>query len=79
MSENADYAEALTRQIRELGHRAGEGDPCDLAVILGVLDAFEEAVAEAVATLRQRGYRWNPIRRRPPRSRPPQRHGHRGS
>jgi len=62
--ENADYAEALRRQIRSYARRVGAGDPEDLTTMLGLLAEFEAAVAEAVTGLHEgQGWSWAAIGR----------------
>lgn len=59
--ETPEYAAMLRRMIRRYGERVGDDDPIDLTEMLAVRDAFDAAIAEAVAGQRERGYSWREI------------------
>jgi len=46
--ENTDYCSMLRRLIRSYGKRVGAGDDADLAEMVALRDALEEAIAAAV-------------------------------
>lgn len=60
--ENDEYTGALTRMIRALGRRAGQGDPYDLQHLLFLGRLADEQLGVAVETLRRDGgYSWADI------------------
>lgn len=62
--ENADYAEALRRQIRSYGRRVGAGDPEDLTTMLALRAELDGAIRAAVEGLHEgQGWSWAAIGR----------------
>lgn len=60
--ETPEYAQMIGRMIRAYGRRVGDADPEDLADMLALRDAFDEAVADAVHLQRSRhGRSWADI------------------
>ena len=61
MIETPEYADMLARMIRRYGERVGQGDEVDLARMVEVRDAFEDAIQAAVDGMRERGCSWQYI------------------
>jgi len=59
--ENDEYGAFVRRSLRAYGRRVGEGDVEALALMPGLADEIETAVAEAVKGLRTCGYSWAEI------------------
>lgn len=60
--EATDYVAFCRRIIRSAGKRvARDGDPADLAELVGMRDDVELAIAASVAGLRDCGYSWGQI------------------
>lgn len=59
--ENASYAAMLRRMIRSYGRRVGKGDETDLADMLQLRADFDEAITDAVHTMRADGIPWSYI------------------
>jgi hypothetical protein len=59
--ENDEYAAFVRRILRAYGRRVGDGDVEALALMLGLAEEIDTAIAEAVKGLRTRGYSWAEI------------------
>ena len=59
--ENADYAAFVRRILRAYSRRVGDGDVEALALMLGLAEEIDAAIAEAVTGLRGCGYSWAEI------------------
>lgn len=58
-TETTDYAAMMRRMIRAHGRRVADADEADLAELVELRDALEEAIADAVAgQRRQLGSSW---------------------
>ena len=60
-TETMDYVKAAERFIRSAGRRVGESDEHELRELLHLQEAFDAAVAEAVAGQRTYGKSWAAI------------------
>lgn len=61
--ETPDYAKMMRRLVARYGVRVGEADEVDLAEMLAVRTAFDDAIADAVARQRAGGRSWSEIAR----------------
>lgn len=62
--ETMDYAAMMRRMVRTYGERVADGDPEDLADMLGVAKALDAAIAAAVRSMREdRGLSWAEVAR----------------
>lgn len=61
--ENGPYSEFLSRSVRALGRRVAAGDPEDLRTITRLRAEVDDAMAWALAGLREQGYSWDEIGR----------------
>jgi hypothetical protein len=59
--ENDEYAAFVRRILHAYSRRVGEGDVEALAVMLGLAEEIDTAIAEAVKGLRAFGYSWAEI------------------
>ena len=59
--ENNEYAAFVRRILRAYSHRVGDGDVEALALMLGLAEEIDTAIAEAVKGLRAHGYSWAEI------------------
>ena len=59
--ENDEYAAFGRRILRAYGRRVGDGDVEALALMLGLAEEIDTAIAEAVKGLRAHGYSWAEI------------------
>ena len=59
--ENDEYSAFVRRILRAYARRVGGGGVEALALILGLADEIDAAIAEAVKGLRERGYSWAEI------------------
>lgn len=59
--ETPRFAAMLRRMVRAYGRRVGAGDPVDLATMIEVRDAFDEAIRAAVRGQREAGFTWREI------------------
>ena len=59
--ENDEYSAFVRRILRAYARRVGEGDVEALALMLGLADELDTAIAEAVKGLRGCGYSWAEI------------------
>ncbi len=59
--ENDEYAAFVRRILRAYSRHVGDGDIDALALMLGLADEIDTAIAEAVKGLRARGYSWAEI------------------
>lgn len=60
--ENSEYFGFVKRSLRGYAVRIGEqGDPDDLPAMVSLADAFEQALAQAVQALNDRGFSWQSI------------------
>lgn len=59
--ENDEYAAFVRRILRAYSHRVGDGDVEALALMLGLAEEIDTAIAEAVKDLRAHGYSWAEI------------------
>ena len=59
--ENDDYAAFAHRILRAYARRVGDGEVEALALMVGLADELDTAIAEAVRGLRDRGYSWAEI------------------
>jgi hypothetical protein len=59
--ENDEYTAFVRRILRACSRRVGDGDIEALALMLGLADEIDTAIAEAVKGLRARGYSWAEI------------------
>ena len=59
--ENDEYAAFVRRILRAYSRRVGDGDVEALALMLGLAEEIDTAIAEAVKGLRARGYSWAEI------------------
>ena len=55
-----DYSAMLRRMIRAAGRRVAEGDPEDLADLVAIREALDEAIATGVRGVREH-YSWGEI------------------
>lgn len=56
--ETPEYARMVRRVIRAYSRRVADGDEIDLRTMLEARDDLDQAITEAVAGLRSRGYSW---------------------
>lgn len=56
-----EYAAMMRRMVRAYGRRVADADPEDLADLLALHAAIEEAVTEAVTGQRAAGFSWGQI------------------
>jgi hypothetical protein len=76
--ENDEYGAFVRRVLRAYARRVGDGDVEALALMLGLAEEIDTAIAEAVNGLRACGYSWAEIGARPAsRARPPSSAGER--
>jgi len=59
--ENDEYSAFVRRVVRAYARRVGDGDVEALALILGLAEEIDTAIAEAVNGLRACGYSWAEI------------------
>jgi hypothetical protein len=59
--ENDEYAAFVRRVLRAYSRRVGDGDVEALALMLGLGEEIDTAIAEAVKDLRTYGYSWAEI------------------
>jgi hypothetical protein len=59
--ENDGYSSFVRRILRVYRRRVGDGDVEALALMLGLADEIDTAIAEAAKGLRDRGYSWAEI------------------
>jgi hypothetical protein len=59
--ENDEYAAFVRRILRAYSRRVGDGDVEALALMLGLAEEIDAAIAEAVKGLRACGYSWAEI------------------
>ncbi len=59
--ENDEYSAFVRRILRAYARRVGGGDVEALALMLGLADEIDTAIAEAVRSLRTCGYSWAEI------------------
>ena len=59
--ENDEYSAFVRRILRAYARRVGDGDIEALALMLGLADEIDTAIAEAVKGLRTYGYSWAEI------------------
>ena len=59
--ENDEYGAFVQRILHAYARRVGDGDVEALALMLGVADEIDSAIAEAVKGLRACGYSWAEI------------------
>jgi hypothetical protein len=59
--ENDEYSAFIRRILRAYSRRVGDGDVEALALMLGLVDEIDTAIAEAVKGLRAHGYSWAEI------------------
>jgi biotin operon repressor len=59
--ENDEYAAFVRRILRAYSRRVGNGDVEALALMLGLAEEIDAAIAEAVKGLRTCGYSWAEI------------------
>ncbi len=59
--ENDEYSTFVRRILRAYARRVGDGDVEALALMLGLADEIDAAMAEAVKGLRAYGYSWAEI------------------
>jgi hypothetical protein len=59
--ENDEYAAFVRRILRTYSRRVGDGDVEALALMLGLAEEIDAAIAEAVKGLRACGYSWPEI------------------
>ena len=59
--ENDEYAAFVRRILRAYSRRVGDGDVEALALMLGLAEEIDTAIAEAVKGLRACGYSWAEI------------------
>jgi hypothetical protein len=62
-SDHGKYAGMVRRIVRAYGRRIADSDPDDLALILSVRAELDEAIAVAVAGMREAGFSWAEIAR----------------
>jgi ECF sigma factor len=59
--ENDEYGEFVRRILRAYSRRVADGDIEALALMTGLADELDEAIAQAVKGLRDQGYSWTEI------------------
>ena len=59
--ENDEYSAFVRRILRAYARRVGDGEVEALALMVGLADELDTAIAEAVRGLRDRGYSWAEI------------------
>jgi biotin operon repressor len=59
--ENDEYSAFVRRILRAHSRRVGDGDVDALALMLGLAEEIDTAIAEAVKGLRDCGYSWAEI------------------
>ena len=59
--ENNEYSAFVRRILRACARRVGDGDVEALALMTGLAEEIDTAIAEAVKGLRTRGYSWAEI------------------
>jgi hypothetical protein len=59
--ENDEYGEFIRRILRAYSRRVADGDVEALALMTGLADELDTAIAEAVKGLRGHGYSWTEI------------------
>jgi hypothetical protein len=59
--ENDEYGAFVRRVLRAYSRRVGDGDVEALALMVGLAEEIDTAMAEAVKGLRARGYSWAEI------------------
>ena len=59
--ENDEFGAFARRILRAYSRRVGDGDVEALALMTGLADELDAAIAEAVKGLRKRGYSWTEI------------------
>jgi hypothetical protein len=59
--ENDEYAAFIRRVLQAYSRRVGDGDVEALALMLGLAEEIDTAIAEAVKGLRSCGYSWAEI------------------
>jgi hypothetical protein len=59
--ENDEYTAFVRRILCAYSRRVGDGDIEALALMLGLADEIDTAIAEAIKGLRARGYSWAEI------------------
>jgi hypothetical protein len=59
--ENDEYSAFVRRILRAYARRVGDGDVEALALMLGLAEEIDTAIAEAVKGLRSCGYSWAEI------------------
>ena len=59
--ENDEYGAFVRRILRAYSRRVGDGDVEALALMLGLAEEIDTAIAEAVKDLRRCGYSWAEI------------------
>jgi hypothetical protein len=61
VTENPEYAAFARRVLRAYSRRVGAGDVESLALIIGLADDTNDAITQAVRSLRAAGYSWAEI------------------
>jgi hypothetical protein len=61
--ETSEIAAMVERMIKSYGRRVAASDDVDLARMLQVREAFDEAIAAAVVGQKEAGYSWAEIAR----------------
>lgn len=59
--DHTRYIGAVRRMIRAAGRRYGAADPVDLAELVELRSAVDDAIADAVRGQRQAGHSWQAI------------------
>jgi len=59
--ENDEYSAFVRRILRAYARRVGNGDVEALAIMLGLAEEIDTAIAEAVKGMRAHGYSWAEI------------------
>lgn len=59
--ENDEYGAFVRRVLRAYSRRVGDGDVEALVLLVGLAEEIDAAMAEAVKSLRTRGYSWAEI------------------
>jgi hypothetical protein len=57
----AEYVQSVGRMIRAAGRRVGQADPDDLALLVNLHAALDDAIQAAVDGQRAAGIRWRSI------------------
>lgn len=61
MIETPEYADMLARMVKAYAKRVGNGDPVDLARMVEIRRAFDQAILEAVRGQREAGFSWREV------------------